>query len=121
MTARTVQTKFFEFHQNNSGGSFDIDDERGIGVNVWIEALNAADANDRAERLGIYFNGCSDGRDCDCCGDRWSAQWSDDRGSDKPDLDEKYDFGWHDTVYVHLLDGTIERRKSLTSQQPSEV
>lgn len=109
MTKRTIETKFFKFHQNNSGGSFEIDDKRGIGVNVWIEALDWSDANHRAENIGIYFDGCEDGRDCDCCGDRWSAQWSGEKGSPAPLVDEDYDFGWDSTVYVHAYDGTITR------------
>lgn len=110
MAKHTVQTRFFEFHQNNSGGSFDIDDARGLGPNVWIEALNTDDANARAERIGIYFNGCEDGMDCECCGDRWSAAWRDE-GEPAPKVNPEYDFNWHDTVYVHHFDGRIERIK----------
>lgn len=103
-----VKTKFFEFSQNNSGGSFDIDDERGIGPRVWIEAVDFDHANALAERLGLYFGGVSDGRDCECCGDRWCSAWGD--GSETPDISQQWDFLWHPTVYVHRLDGTIERR-----------
>jgi hypothetical protein len=112
--AKSITTKFFEFDQNNSGGSFHIDDERGLGPRVWIEALDANDANARAEHLGIYFDGCSNGRDCPCCGDRWSAAWRDESGKREPEIrtgDGIFggDFGWHDTVYVHNFDGTIRR------------
>ena len=103
-----AKTNFYEFRQNNSGGSFDIDDTDGIGPRVWIEATDAKHANARALRLGIYFDGCAGGRDCNCCGDRWSPAWKDD-GEDTVEVDPEYDFGWHDTVYVHHLDGTIER------------
>lgn len=109
-----MQTRFYEFGQNNSGGSFDIDDEGGIGPRVWIEAGNPEDANDRAESIGLYFNGVADGRDCSCCGSRWSAAWDGDEGEIAPKINEKYDFDWHDTVYVHRLDGTIERLKKPT-------
>ncbi len=34
-------TKFFIFDQNNSGGSFIIDPDTGIGHTVFIEAQNA--------------------------------------------------------------------------------
>lgn len=40
MTSPSLKPKFWEFDQNNSGGSFDIDDERGIGPSVWIEAID---------------------------------------------------------------------------------
>jgi hypothetical protein len=65
----TVKTKFYSFHQNNSGGSFITDDK--VAEYVIIEALNASHANQIAEDIGIYFNGCEDGYDCECCGDRW--------------------------------------------------
>lgn len=65
--------KFFEFSQNNSGGSFD-----GFARFVFIQARNADDANARAEKLGLYFDGCENGIDCDCCGDRWSRVYDED-------------------------------------------
>lgn len=99
--------KFYEFRQNNSGGSFDIDDARGIGPRVWIEALSAVDADQRAQAVGIYFGGVEGGMDCECCGDRWYPAW--DEGYECPRLSPEYDFGWHDTVYVHRMDGTIDR------------
>ena len=38
-----------------------------------IEADSANEANIKAEEIGIYFNGCSIGMDCSCCGDRWCS------------------------------------------------
>lgn len=70
--------KFFHFNQNNSGGSF-----TGPANHVVVEAENAYDANYRAESE-VYFDGCDDGLDCPCCGDRWSRQWSDETGDDVP-------------------------------------
>ena len=63
MTTRTVETKWYRFRQNNSGGSF-----RKPAVTVYVEAIDAAQANARAEDLDIYFGGAGD---CSCCGDRW--------------------------------------------------
>ena len=63
---------FYHFSQNNSGGSFSFDENKGITHHVIIEADKASYANAYAEDMGIYFNGCSAGLDCDCCGDRWS-------------------------------------------------
>ena len=57
---------FYEFRQNNSGGSFS-----GPAISVIVEADSASEANDIAESKGVYFNGCDDGSDCECCGDRW--------------------------------------------------
>lgn len=65
---------FWEFRQNNSGGSFVINDN--VTVHVIIEATSATDANSRAEDVGVYFGGYGD---CSCCGDRWSSAWNDDR------------------------------------------
>lgn len=62
---------FYCFDQNNSGGWFQVDED--VAHYVFIEAESASEANDRAESIGIYFNGCADDRDCDCCGDRWYA------------------------------------------------
>lgn len=72
---------FFTYNQNNSGGSFDYSDD-GISHYVIIEADTAAEANARAERIGLYFDGEGD---CSCCGDRWSEAWEDD-GDDVPSV-----------------------------------
>jgi hypothetical protein len=60
---------WYEFRQNNSGGSFVMDDD--VSIYVLIQAASNYEANAKAQDIGIYFDGCSDGRDCDCCGDRW--------------------------------------------------
>jgi hypothetical protein len=75
---------------------------------VWIETRDAAHANERALEVGLYFDGAGD---CECCGNRWSEAYSDNKGSVVVDIDAKYDFKWHDTVYVHYLNGTIGRMK----------
>lgn len=62
--------KFFAFQQNNSGGSFDVDDK--ICHILYIEAHNYEEARKKAMDMGVYFNGCDIGLDCPCCGDRWS-------------------------------------------------
>ena len=63
--------KFFEFTQNNSGGSFDVDDK--VCHRLFIEAVDEKQAISIAESLGVYFDGCEKGMDCECCGDRWSS------------------------------------------------
>jgi hypothetical protein len=60
---------FFYFSQNNSGGTFMLTDN--LTHHVFIEADTPDEANEVFRELGGYFNGCSDGRDCPCCGDRW--------------------------------------------------
>ena len=64
------KTKWFTFRQNNSSGSFIRDKD--LNVFVIIEAYDEVHAFARAIEVGIYFDGVADGKDCECCGDRWS-------------------------------------------------
>jgi hypothetical protein len=61
--------KFYEFTQNNTGGSFVTDFQ--VCHRLLIEANSAEEANIKAESMGVYFNGVDEGYDCPCCGDRW--------------------------------------------------
>ncbi len=72
---------FYHYSQNNTGGSFRIDND--VAHHVIIEANSAKEADAKAQDIGIYFDGCSMGMDCDCCGDRWYEQWG-DNGKDTP-------------------------------------
>lgn len=65
--------KFFEFSQNNSGGSFHVDEH--VTHRVLIEADTEEEAIRKGEELGMYWDGCENGIDCPCCGDRWSTPW----------------------------------------------
>lgn len=99
---------FFEYHQNNSGGSFDHSPRAGIGYLVVIEAASADEANTRAESIGLYFDGCAEGMDCDCCGDRWSRAWRDE-GTERPEsYGRPVEGGWGLPAYVHYADGRVE-------------
>jgi hypothetical protein len=60
---------FYHYRQNNSYGAFDFTDK--LTANVVIEADSPDQADKRAEQIGLYFDGCSSGIDCPCCGDRW--------------------------------------------------
>lgn len=64
-----METKFYEFSQNNTGGSFVTDSK--LCHRLIIEASSASEASDIAEDLGCYWDGVEDGSDCPCCGDRW--------------------------------------------------
>lgn len=68
--------KFYQFNQNNSGGSFDVDNK--VCHRLFIQADNVDEAAEIAESIGVYFNGVDEGMDCECCGDRWYRPWSDD-------------------------------------------
>ena len=99
---------FFDFHQNNSGGSFDHDPKRGIGYSVIIEAATPAEANERALAIGLYFDGCEQGLDCDCCGDRWYEQWESHSGTEQPEMYGKPPTGgWGIPSYIHYADGRV--------------
>lgn len=70
MAKEKIKTlKFYEYTQNNSGGSF-VTDEK-LCHRLFIEAYTEKDADKIAEGLGCYWNGVEDGYDCECCGDRW--------------------------------------------------
>ena len=60
---------FYEFNQNNSGGWFEENDK--LFARLFIEADSEREAISKAEDLGCYWNGVSQGIDCSCCGDRW--------------------------------------------------
>lgn len=109
----TTNTKFWTYHQNNSGGSFDHYSKQGIGCCVAIEATDYQQANDRAENIGIYFNGCNDGRDCDCCGDRWYPAYADEGTEEPEEYGKPLAGGWGISSYVHYLDGKIEAREEI--------
>ena len=64
-----METKFYEISQNNSGGSFVVDDK--LCHRLIIEAYSSDEANEIAESLGCYWDGVESGDDCPCCGDRW--------------------------------------------------
>lgn len=96
------ELKWYEFSQNNSGGSFDVDDK--VTHRVFIEAGSEHEATEKALELGIYFQGVDDGIDCPCCGDRWYSgsevtfpiKW---KGELLEDMDEYaellvHDYGW---------------------------
>ena len=109
---------FYCFSQNNSGGGFDIDDN--VAHFVIIEADSAFAANDRAESIGIYFDGCETGNDCPCCGDRWTDKWSDDSGDEAPVIYgtpvAEHKNMWVDQgkpyAYVYYADGRKETFRS---------
>ena len=100
---------FFTFRQNNSGGSYAVDSERGIGYLVCIEAENAAKACERALKIGLYFDGSGD---CSCCGNRWSEVDDDDAlpypGSQGSTL-WMHKSIWDEPAFIHFANGEIIR------------
>lgn len=98
---------FYRYRQNNSGGSHVFDDERGISCEVWVEADSEEHARERALEIGLYEN---DGRDCPCCGPRWSFGCPDTQ-HEAPTSVCSYSAWAPEGVgegYVHFLDGRVE-------------
>lgn len=111
---------FYTYRQNNSGGRFDIDIERGIGTIVIIEAHDAAMADALATYKGLYFNY---DEDCSCCGARWNpanTSWADE-GTDRPEVYgkpiEEYRHWTGEHMFVHYLDGTVKEYDGHTSEE----
>ena len=119
---KSKTTKFFHFSQNNSGGSFDINET--VAHHVIIEAHSATEANSIAVNIGIYFNGCDTGADCSCCGDRWYETYG--AGNDTPLIYGKPPETHHEMFakegqplcHVYYLDGSkTTYRKPMKEQQ----
>lgn len=89
------RTKFYEFNQNNSGGSFITTQD--LAHRVIIEANSSNEADIIGENLGMYWDGCSTGNDCPCCGDRWYS------GSEI-NIEEWKEKGYPANVYTHYKD-----------------
>lgn len=103
---------WYEYSQNNSGGSFVYDHDAGLAERVYIEADSASEADDRFESIGGYFNGIDDGYDCDCCGDRWMPAYGDGMTFEelREDVAISLRYLWsgnQNGIYIHLKDGTF--------------
>lgn len=102
--------KFYIFRQNNSRGVFTKE-----GVVILIEAPNADAANERAEDIGVYFDGVNRGIDCPCCGSRWQRADEYESVSDLAEYTNaeylrKYVHCWMNPgVAIHYADGRVER------------
>ena len=95
---------FYEYIQNNSGGVFDIQRDKGIGQYVFIEADTAEEANQKALDIGLYFNGVAEDKDCECCGDRWyEATWGHEEPPARVRQHPLQD--WQYPIAVHYADG----------------
>lgn len=104
---RCIETKFFTFPQNNSGGYYIINDD--VSEYLIIEAQNASEAIHKMEYITEDYS-----QYCPCCGTRWSY-WmvEDSNGDEEPMI---YDRNIRDAeenirgnkprVIVHYYDGT---------------
>ncbi len=109
---RTINTKFYQFEQNNSGGYLVQSDEHGVCETVIIEAQNESEAQHRLDQIGNKVAGFNSY--CGCCGARWNGATND--GDDTPmhygkPLDEvEVDF-IRTHSFVHYYDGTFKEFK----------
>jgi len=98
---------FYMWDQNNSGGSFVVNEN--LSHRVVIEAKNKEEAESKASYFGIYYDGVEEGIDCKCCGDRWYKDYYelDCEGMDTYLQNLADEYGWEDPdIIVHYLDGT---------------
>lgn len=111
---------FYTFNQNNSGGNFDFDSEKGISHYVIIEADSVEDAVNKAEDIGLYFGGVESGIDCPTCGDRWYEPWYGDifpavygeevKPQEKYEPKDNFSIKWMGDApegFIHYKDGSI--------------
>lgn len=99
-------SKFFEFSQNNSGGSFTVDEK--LCHRLFIEADSYEEAVDKAENLGCYWNGVDEGMDCSCCGDRWHQPFGE---IDLMKMDSNKDGGYPVGRFLYK-DDSVEKFKT---------
>ena len=117
----TKRGNFYEFSQNNTGGSFTVNDK--LCHRLFIEAPSLNIACSIAEELGCYWEGVQGGIDCGCCGDRWSKPWSDepikipqkDKGFGELNSIEEYaqklanEYGWTEPdARIFYMDGKVK-------------
>lgn len=96
-----MNTKWYCFYQNPSGGEY-------IGPEyILVQANSASDANDLVQNHGVYFDGCDDERDCECCGDRWDRHYHEDYSTDSPCVYGEV-VGPSDNVKLVYSDGRVE-------------
>lgn len=97
-----AELKYYTFDQNNSGGSFVIDEAAGVGEIVVIQAYSEATAIARLHAIGDRVDGFWDF--CECCGERWST-WS--CGAVPMWYDKPLEAKGNRRAFVHDLDETF--------------
>lgn len=112
------QMGFYKYCQNNTGGSFDIDES--VSINVWIQADSPIRANAIAvNEASIYFDGVARAIDCACCGDRWHELYE----TDMPDfktLEQVLDYYEQDSILSYTKEVTKTNLEQLSAWVNSE-
>ncbi|MMZ62859.1 hypothetical protein D1872_250850 [compost metagenome] len=99
---RTINTKFFHFRQNNSGGYFITNDD--VAPNLIVEAMNAKEAEQKMNDITSDYL-----QFCPCCGERWSSWIDDDDGTEEPTVWGKSLDECKDATIIHYIDGRKEK------------
>jgi hypothetical protein len=100
--------KWFRFSQNNSGGSFVVNEN--VCEEVFIQATSAREAISKAEEF------CDNSDSCSCCGDRWGLWVDDSDGHDLPTVYGKTIYEeapsmFREEARLHYYDGRVESYK----------
>lgn len=109
---REIETKFYTFSQNNSGGYFVTDEKYGIGEYVIIEAISAVAAWNKLKDIGDNVSGFDSY--CSCCGERWSSYIDEDDAKEVPSIwdtpVEEHVSSWmREKAFVHYFDNIIKK------------
>lgn len=105
---RIINTKFFTFSQNNSGGYFIINDD--VASYLIIEAQNAQEAIDKMLDITRDYS-----EYCSCCGERWCDWMDDSDGTAEPMVygknvkKESPDRLFSSSTIIYYYDGTKEK------------
>lgn len=104
---REIETKFYTFSQNNSGGYFIENDD--VATYLIIEAQSEEEAVSKMQNITAEYSDF-----CICCGERWS-DYAIDSGTEKPLVfgkDVKKDNPVRSdssSTIIHYYDGTKEK------------
>ena len=103
---------FVTLSQNNSGGYFINDEDKGICEYIIIEADNNTEFINRLNRIANSINGFYDY--CNCCGERWFIDEDSIEFESEPLIDDesvykvkKYSF--REKCFIHFKNGNIEK------------
>lgn len=92
---------FYQFSQNNSGGSIVVDEGFGIGDCVFIWADSFQSANKKAYAIGLF-----DLPYCECCGERFHEAYSPMTNGEEGSF---FSIGKEINVFFHLPCGSITK------------
>lgn len=111
---KEVETRFFVFSQNNSGGYFIKNDD--VSSYVIIEATNHKDAQSKAEDIFENYS-----EYCECCGERWDTDMNYvDSYVGIPDELQIIKCVGMDEAIIYYIDGS-KARYDLINKNISEV